>query len=183
MKVFAVGSIAIALAVTTPIALAEISVPESDLPIREELEDLEENLEDLEDEIDKLDENDELDDGELEEEVSLENSDRMGSFQGADPGHQVSGIVEIYKEGDETYIKIGEDFKTTPGPDLVVILYADSEVPRAIDEEDYATIAELKEFPIGEAIALDEAIDAGAYDSVAIWCRAFNVTFGFASLE
>ena len=182
MKVFAFGAIAIALAIATPAARAEVSASEGDRPIRSELERVEDNLENLDDRVDALEAEDESADENTPESVS-ESSDRTGSFQGADSGHQVSGTVEVYEADGTTYIEIDEDFETTPGPDLVVILYAESEVPRAIDEEDYVTIAELKEFPIGEAIALDEEIEAGDYDSVAIWCRAFNVTFGFASLE
>ena len=99
---------------------------------------------------------------------------------------------EIFVVDDEgtPVIQFGQDFQTAEGPDLVVVLHrstdplADSQPPTyGLKEEEYVEIAPLKANQGKQHYSVPAAIILDNYNSVAIWCRTFNATFGAASLQ
>ena len=52
----------------------------------------------------------------------------------------------------------------------------------AIAENDYAVIAPLRSFNGKQRYEIPKNVQPDSYKSVAIWCRMFNATFGFAPL-
>jgi hypothetical protein len=53
----------------------------------------------------------------------------------------------------------------------------------AIAEGDYALIAPLKSFNGKQRYVIPKDIQIDNYQSIAVWCRKFNATFGFAPLS
>jgi Electron transfer DM13 len=106
----------------------------------------------------------------------------LGGFQAAE--HPTKGNARITKEGGKNYLEFDQSFRSDSGPDLFVILYRDSKVPKSgIREQDYVTLAPLKSTSGSQRYLLPERVNLADYKSVAIWCRQFNATFGFAPLN
>lgn len=111
----------------------------------------------------------------------------QGSFVSGE--HPTSGTVQIVSENGQRFIELGSDFQTDSGPDLFVILHRSSDVigstqPPAysINEADYVEIAPLKATSGTQRYAIPTSVNSADYQSVAIWCRQFNATFGAAHL-
>lgn len=105
-----------------------------------------------------------------------------GSFVAVD--HPTVGEVKLVTEGDRQFLEFSEDFKTDAGPDLVVVLHRSPQIQTsALNESDYFALAPLNEIRGSQRYALPEDIDRQNFGSVAIWCRQFNVTFGYAKLK
>jgi hypothetical protein len=104
-----------------------------------------------------------------------------GSFQAGE--HPTKGMVKLVSENNKRFLMFDQDFKTDDGPDLYVILYRNSEVPKSgVKEGDYVSIARLKKTSGTQRYALPDNIKFDDYNSVAIWCKQFNATFGYAPL-
>ena len=110
-----------------------------------------------------------------------------GNFQPAE--HPTTGAVRLVRENDQHYIEFDSDFQTDSGPDLYVILHRSANVvgmaePPAysLKEENYLAIAPLQNVSGAQRYLIPEAVDLSEYQSVAVWCRQFNATFGAASL-
>ncbi|WP_008310514.1 DM13 domain-containing protein [Leptolyngbya sp. PCC 6406] len=97
--------------------------------------------------------------------------------------HAVSGSALLETVEGETYLVFDDAFTTDDGPDLVVILYKEATVPLAIAEDDYITLAPLASPSGSQRYRIPADIDLADYQSVSIWCRAFNVTFSYAPLH
>jgi len=52
-----------------------------------------------------------------------------------------------------------------------------------LNEGEYTYIAELEAFSGAQTYPVPEDVDVSEYQSVAIWCRKFNATFGAATLQ
>ncbi|MBW4621065.1 MAG: DM13 domain-containing protein [Cyanosarcina radialis HA8281-LM2] len=97
--------------------------------------------------------------------------------------HPTTGTVRIINENGKSYLEFNDSFKTNEGPDLFVILYRSSTVPvSGIQEADYVNIAKLKKVSGSQRYAIPSNVDISQFASVAIWCRQFNATFGYATL-
>ncbi|MEB3151595.1 MAG: DM13 domain-containing protein [Sphaerospermopsis sp.] len=112
---------------------------------------------------------------------SAGNASEAGVFQ--DGEHPTKGKVSVVTENGKRYLEFDGNFKTDNGPDLYVILHKSSTVPiSGVKEKDYVSVARLQKvsgtqrYPVPENVKLDD------FKSVAIWCRKFNATFGFAPL-
>ena len=104
-----------------------------------------------------------------------------GSFKAAE--HPTQGKVSIVTEQGKRYLKFDENFKTDNGPDVFVILYRFDTPPQyGIKKQDYVSIARLQKIRGSQRYALPENVKLADFRSVAIWCRKFNATFGYASL-
>jgi hypothetical protein len=105
-----------------------------------------------------------------------------GSFvSGATPGHHTSGSAMIYQlENGQRVLRI-EDLDATNGPDLFVTLYTTSN-PDESDGEHFQ-LAPLKGNQGSQNYELPAGLDLSQYHSVVIWCRSFNVVFGYAPLS
>lgn len=114
---------------------------------------------------------------------------KSGSFISAE--HTTNGKASIVQENGTYFIELDEGFKTSEnGPDLFVILHRSPNILNiskppdyAIDENDYALIAPLKSFNGKQRYEISKNIQPDSFKSVAIWCRKFNATFGFAPLS
>lgn len=101
-----------------------------------------------------------------------------------DAEHPTEGTANIVTENGKKYIQFDEKFKSDSGPDLFVILHKDDKLPiTGIKEEDYTTIAPLKSTSGSQKYEIPENVDVSNFKSVAIWCRQFNATFGYAVLK
>jgi hypothetical protein len=106
----------------------------------------------------------------------------LGEFVTVEQDHATTGTAEIVTENGQTYVVFDEAFDTARGPDVVVVLHQGADVPVKLAEENYVTLASLQSFDGAQRYLIPAEIDVDAYDAVAIWCRQFNVTFGYATL-
>lgn len=113
---------------------------------------------------------------------------KTGNFQAGE--YSTSGVVTIIEADGKKYIEISEDFKTDTGPDLFVILHKqadliqNTEAPtHSIQEGDYLNIAPLQKVAGKQQYEIPADLNLDEYNTVAIWCRKFNTTFGAATLN
>ncbi|MEA5598485.1 DM13 domain-containing protein [Rivularia sp. UHCC 0363] len=100
-----------------------------------------------------------------------------------DAEHPTKGTASIITENGKKYIEFDNQFKSDNGPDLFVILHKDDKLPiTGIKEADYVSIAALKSTNGVQKYEIPENVDVSNFKSVAIWCRKFNATFGYAVL-
>jgi len=106
---------------------------------------------------------------------------RQGMFVKAE--HPTQGTAKIVTAGGKTFVEFDQKFKTDAGPDLQVILYRQATVPiGGLKAEDYVTLGKLQKTQGPQRYAIPANVDVSRYQSVAVWCRQFNATFGFAKL-
>ncbi len=100
-----------------------------------------------------------------------------------DAEHPTKGNASIITDNGKKYIQFDNQFKSDNGPDLFVILHKDDKLPiTGIKEADYVSIAPLKSTNGAQKYEIPENVDVANFKSVAIWCRKFNATFGYAVL-
>lgn len=105
-----------------------------------------------------------------------------GQFVTVEQEHPTTGTASIVTENGESYLEFDAAFTTATGPDVTVVLYNAPEVPVNLDEADYVVIAPLESFEGAQRYVIPAEIDLSNFESVGIWCREFNVTFGYAPL-
>lgn len=105
-----------------------------------------------------------------------------GQFVTVDQQKATTGTARIVAENGQTYIEFDEAFSTATGPDVQVVLYGDDTVPVNIEGEAYVVVAPLQSFDGPQRYLVDASIDIDEYEAVGIWCREFDVTFGYAPL-
>lgn len=70
-------------------------------------------------------------------------STKVASFVAAE--HSTEGYARIVSENGRRFIEFDKSFKTDNGPDLFVILYRNSSVPKTgVKEQDYVQLAPLE---------------------------------------
>jgi hypothetical protein len=101
-----------------------------------------------------------------------------GSFVGV--AHPTSGRAAIVESaaGERKLTLTG--FETDAGPDLFVYLVAGGD-PEAVD--DHRSLGSLKGNKGNQQYTIPAAVDISKYETVVIWCRAFSVAFGAATLS
>ncbi|MGC1245300.1 MAG: DM13 domain-containing protein [Spirulinaceae cyanobacterium] len=104
--------------------------------------------------------------------------------------HPTAGNAVIVEENGDRYLEFDQSFQTDSGPDLFVVLHRSADVIGSgqapafgIKEGEYVTLAPLETTTGKQRYAIPENINLEDYNSVAIWCRRFNATFGAASLD
>jgi hypothetical protein len=112
-----------------------------------------------------------------------EKANAVNSFVTVEQDHQTTGTIKIISENGNKYLEFDDTFSTAEGPDVQVVLHRTSPVSVNLKEANYITIAPLQSFQGTQRYLLPEDIDLNEYASVAIWCRQFNVTFAYASLD
>jgi hypothetical protein len=108
-----------------------------------------------------------------------------GTFiAGSFPGDTASGKATIYRLDDGSQVLRLEDFATTNGPDLFVVL-SGSANPDAegVKTGGFLQLARLKGNQGNQNYELPADIDLSQYKSAVVWCRAFNIVFGYATLQ
>jgi hypothetical protein len=107
---------------------------------------------------------------------------QRGSFvDGSLPGHHAAGTATVFRLDDGSQIVRLEHFEATNGPDLFVTFHTGANPEH--DRGEYFQIAPLKGNIGDQNYELPADIDLGQYKSVVIWCRTFDVVFGYATLE
>lgn len=114
---------------------------------------------------------------------------RSGSFISGE--HQTDGMASIVQENGIYFIELDQSFKTSEnGPDLFVVLHRSPNILKiskppdyGIAEGDYVAIAPLKSFNGKQRYEIPRDIQPDSFQSVAVWCRKYNATFGFAPLS
>jgi len=95
---------------------------------------------------------------------------------------QSTGSAQIVSKDGKRYLKLSTDFSTGQGPDVKLVLSRQAQVPGAISEGTYVTLAPLQQFQGQQIYEIPSDIDLAEYASIALWCEEFNVTFGYAPL-
>ncbi len=114
---------------------------------------------------------------------------KSGTFVSGE--HTTQGTVSITAKNGKSMLELAQSFKTSNlGPDLVVILHRSNNVigstkppAHALKKGDYVILAPLKKYSGAQSYAIPNNINLADYQSVAIWCRKFNATFGAAKLS
>jgi hypothetical protein len=105
-----------------------------------------------------------------------------GSFMGGGDGiHNAEGIARVLSidDGSEEHkILRLEDFRSTNGPDLYVVL---SKGAKGIGSG-YVEVGRLKGNIGNQNYHIPDGINLEEYSHVLIWCKQFSVLFGSASL-
>lgn len=100
-----------------------------------------------------------------------------GVFTGFDALHQASGTARVIEVDGKQYVRFENDFTVTNGPDLFVHFGNNN----AYDAD--ANLGRLKGNQGSQNYEIPAGIDASEYSEVWVWCRAFSVPFGKASLQ
>ena len=117
------------------------------------------------------------------EETPISNAGTVtGTFKSAE--HPTQGAMKVVTENGKNYLEFDENFKTDSGPDLFVILHRNDTLPiTGIKEKDYVSIAALKNTSGIQRYEIPENVNLADFKSVAVWCRQFNATFGYAPFQ
>lgn len=100
-----------------------------------------------------------------------------GMFQDGDASHHASGTARIIEADGRRYLRL-EEFSVTNGPDLYVVL-AEPGMPVG----DGIRLGALKGNAGSQNYVIPAHADLMTHSRVVVWCRAFNVTFGFSDLR
>ncbi|MEW9503034.1 DM13 domain-containing protein [Jeotgalibacillus marinus] len=102
-----------------------------------------------------------------------ENETFSGTFQDGDSLHQASGNAMI----QENVVRL-EDFEVTNGPDLYVYLVDEDQ-----ETKDGVSLGKLKGNIGNQNYELPEGTEINEGMKIVIWCKQFNVDFGFSMVN
>jgi hypothetical protein len=98
--------------------------------------------------------------------------------------HAIKGHAKVLTQQGKSYVEFDQAFKTEPGPDLYVVLYRQPSVPlKGLVETNYVSLGKLQKVAGTQRYAIPSTVKVANFASVAVWCRQFNATFGYASLK
>ena len=120
---------------------------------------------------------DQLIDGKITAQASFRENDR-----GQDTLHHGSGSALVVETPEGRFIQLAPDFTSTPGPDYHVYISQDTKV----DHEDRfvkANQTELGRLVKGSGASYYKIPDDTEFQSVTIWCKAFNEFIMSADFE
>ncbi|MDJ0675452.1 MAG: DM13 domain-containing protein [Calothrix sp. MO_167.B42] len=106
-----------------------------------------------------------------------------GSFVTTEQDHPTKGIAKIVNINGKRYLEFNRGFTTASGPKVKVVLHRRNTVPVKLQARNYITLSALKSFNGAQRYAIPDNVNLNNYQSVAIWCQRFNVTFGYARLN
>jgi electron transfer DM13 len=106
----------------------------------------------------------------------------LGEF--IDLAHEGSGTAQIVELDDGSYVLRLENLEVFNGPDLRVILSAAplSDDDGAYDDVEFLDLGDLKGNLGNQNYEIPAGTDLSKYETVAIWCRRFNVSFNAAEI-
>ena len=124
-------------------------------------------------------------DKEMEEEMPEPAADvwveaAKGTFMGADSFHQGSGTATIFQQGDNKVLRF-EDFESTNGPDLHVLLVENVGGTSSAELGDYVDLGSLKGNIGNQNYEIPADVDLSKYSGVMIYCMPFHVVFSTAA--
>ncbi|MBT9311084.1 DM13 domain-containing protein [Leptothoe kymatousa] len=105
-----------------------------------------------------------------------------GQFVTVEQAKATTGTARIVEKDGQRYLEFDAGFSTARGPAVQVVLHTGDSVPVSLDESDYVYVGDLQSFDGAQRYLIPEDINIEDYESVAIWCEEFNVTFGYADL-
>lgn len=105
-----------------------------------------------------------------------------GSFVTVEQNHPTKGMARIVTENGKRYLELDQAFTTAQGPDVQIIMHRSSTIAVKLKEADYITLAPLESSDGAQRYQIPATVNPSEFKSVGIWCRQFNVTFGYASL-
>ncbi|NEZ58336.1 DM13 domain-containing protein, partial [Adonisia turfae] len=91
------------------------------------------------------------------------------------------GGVTIVEENGKRYLEFDETFSTDDGPDLFVLLHKEA-TPQSYSSDKFVNLGNLQSINGSQRYEIPEDISIDEFKSAVIWCRQFNVTFGFAAI-
>ncbi|MBC8123292.1 MAG: DM13 domain-containing protein [Gemmatimonadaceae bacterium] len=95
-----------------------------------------------------------------------------------------TGTGRLMTKGGKTYIELSKDFTLDEAPDIYVTLYRDAVPPEKTYKADkYVNIARLKSRKGSQSYLVPASVKLDDYQSIAIWCKKFDVTLAYALLE
>ena len=96
-----------------------------------------------------------------------------------------TGTARIVTEGGHRYLELDTAFSTSSmGPDLHVLLDSTATPPKAYDNlGSVVNLGSLHDFTGAQRYPIPDSINLANFDSVVIWCRMANATFGYAPLN
>jgi hypothetical protein len=115
----------------------------------------------------------------VDETIAAGTAELTGSFE--THAHTTTGTARVIERADGSRVLALVDFRTDPGPDVFVYV-----VPRATggDDVDGATrLGKLKGNVGNQQYALPAELELREEATVVVWCRAFSVSFGAATLR
>jgi len=99
------------------------------------------------------------------------------NFKGADFFHNAEGTTKVITHEDGSQVlQFGDDFKSTPGPDVYVYLATDDKA------SEFISLGKIQHNDGAQEYVIPAGTDLNKYDKVLIWCQAFGVLFGTADL-
>lgn len=93
--------------------------------------------------------------------------------RGQDTLHHGSGDVKIIENSEGRFIQLAENFTSTPGPDYHVYISRDSHIDHE-ERFDMTNQIELGRLIKGSGASYYRIPDNTGFQSVTIWCKAFN---------
>ncbi|MGM7700390.1 DM13 domain-containing protein [Pseudalkalibacillus sp. Hm43] len=99
-----------------------------------------------------------------------------GTFVDADDKHKASGNVQTITTEEGTFLRF-EQFEATNGPDLYVYLAEEGKPTKEGIE-----LGKLKGNKGDQNYPLPKGADLSQFNTVVIWCKAFDEDFGYAAL-
>lgn len=93
--------------------------------------------------------------------------------------HPTGGTALIITEKGKRYLELDSAFQTDPGPDLFVLLHRQN-TPQTYGDQDFVNLGRLQRVKGKQRYAIPDQVNLEEFRSAVIWCRQFNVTFGFA---
>jgi hypothetical protein len=114
---------------------------------------------------------------------------KSGTFESGE--HKTTGTVHLVKAEDgRYYVELDKDFKTDKGPDLFVVLHRSPDLIKmtqapnhSLTAGEYVMLSPLVQTKGFQRYILAGNMNPEDFNSVAIWCRQFNATFGAATLK
>jgi hypothetical protein len=105
-----------------------------------------------------------------------------GTFEGVG-GHAGEGTATIIPLPDGSALLRFEDFGVTAGPDLYVYLVGAANPATSGDFGEYVDLGLLESNVGNQEYAIPSDVDVGQYQSVVIYCLAYDVLFATATFE
>ncbi len=118
------------------------------------------------------------------QEIAQQKSSQLTKATGApfvSVAHSTSGAAQIVEVDGQSYLEFDSAFSSNSGPDLFVLLHTDA-APESYSPDNYVSLGQLQQVAGAQRYAIPENVDISAFKSAVIWCRQFDVTFGYATL-
>lgn len=127
----------------------------------------------------------EMPDKEMEEEMPEASADEwviaaQGEFMDADSFHQGSGTATIFQQGENKVLRF-ENFESTNGPDLHVLLVENINGTSSDDMGEYVDLGSLKGNIGNQNYEIPADVDISKFSGVMIYCMPFHVVFSTAA--